>query len=274
MRPKRFRLYIDEIGDSATTQKSLRNDRYLTLAGVAFETEHYREDFQPKLELLKRTHLTYDPDRPPILHRHDIITRKGVFQVLKDPARRVAFYRDLASLIGSADFGLFCVVVDKKANIDRYGSACPEQYGYALAGLMPRYAGWLHYNVFGVGDVMAEARYKKADRSLSQVYRDIYEHGTRHYPRPHPQPARVIQRTVVSKSLKLQEKRFNIAGLQVADLVAFGFKVDTLRAHGKPAPHLEGFWRRLLSLVQPKYNRNLHRGGIIDGYGRIFIAPK
>ena len=139
---------------------------------------------------------------------------------------------------------------------------------------MPRYAGWLHYNVFGVGDVMAEARYKKADRSLSQVYRDIYEHGTRHYPGPHPQPARVIQRTVVSKSLKLQEKRFNIAGLQVADLVAFGCKVDTLRAHGKPAPHLEGFWRRLLSLVQPKYNRNLHRGGIIDGFGRIFIGPK
>lgn len=80
-RPKRYRLYIDEFGDAATTAKSLAKDKYLTVVGVAIETEHYRDEFQPALERLKRTHLAYDPDDPPILHKDDIIKRNGAFRV-------------------------------------------------------------------------------------------------------------------------------------------------------------------------------------------------
>lgn len=270
---KRYRLYVDESGDSGTSQKSLRQDRYLTLLGVAFEAEYYRDVFQPELETLKKRYLSYDPDDPPILHKEDIVKKTKGFGVLRDPKCRAAFDRDLLTLIQSADFCLFVVVIDKQENMRRYGQFCPDQYGYALAGLIARYAGWLHYAVDGVGDVMAEARYKKADRNLGEVYRQIWQYGTAMYPGPKPVPAERIQQRLTSKELKLKEKNRNIAGLQLADLLTYCCKVDTLRAYGRTAPSLGPYSCLVLAAVQPKYNRNVYTG-VVEGYGRILIPAK
>ena len=272
MKP-RYRLYVDESGDSGTGLKSLKQDPYLTLIGVAFEFQYYRDIFQPQLEALKRDHLPYDPDDPPVLHKKDIVDKQGAFWVLRDPSKQDCFDRDLLSLIREADFCLFCVIVDKKANIEKYGQQCPEQYGYAMAGLLARYCGWLNCVVHGVGDVMAEARYKKADRNLQEVFEHIYQYGTRHYPGPNPVPEQIFQATLTTKNLKLKEKNRNIAGLQLADLLTYCCKADVLREYGLSAPRLGPFSDKICRAIQPKYNRH-YTSGITRGYGKIFIAPK
>lgn len=273
MRPNRYRLYVDESGDAGTSKKSLRQDPYLTLVGVALETQYYRAEFQPQLEDFKKRHLPYDPDDPPILHKNDIIHKRGIFKVLRDPAKAERFDKGLLSLIRRAEFCLFCVVVDKQANLDRYGAHSPEQYAYALASLVVRYTGWLHYIVGGVGDVMVEARYRKADRDLAQAYRDIWQNGTTNYPGPRPLRGETLRPYLTTRELKLKEKRFNIAGLQLADLLTYCCKVDTLWLFRRPAPRLGPYSTQVLGAVQRKYNCRVSDGDA-KGYGKILISPK
>jgi hypothetical protein len=274
MTPGPYRLYLDESGDSGTSQKSLTRDPYLTLVGVAFEAEYYRSTFQPALEHFKRRHLPYDPDEPPILHKYDITCRRGAFRCLKDAGKRANFDQDLLNLVGAANFGLIAAVVNKQANVRRYGTRSPEQYCYALAGMIPRYVGYLHYLVGNsVGDVMAEARYKSADRRLSAAYRDIYYNGTVNYPGPNPLPGKTIQGNLTTRSLKLKRKRDNIAGLQLADLLTYCCKIDVLREYGEPhVATLGAFSEEMLAAVQSKYNHNAFRG-TVRGYGKILIQP-
>ena len=274
MTSDRYRLYLDESGVSSTSHKSLKQDPYLALVGVAFEVEYYQSTFQPALEEFKKRHLPYDPDDPPVLHKYEIIHKKGSFRCLRDTHKQAKFDQDLLHLVCEANFCLFAVVVNKQANVNRYGTRSPEQYCYALAGMIPRYVGYLHYVVRNaVGDVMAEARYPSADRELSRAYRDIYENGTVNYPGPKPLEGQTIQRNLTTRNLKLKRKRNNIAGLQLADLLTYCCKIDVLREYGEQqAGALGAFSENILAAVQSKYNRNAYRG-TVRGYGKILIQP-
>ena len=276
MRPDRYRLYLDESGDPGTSLKSLAQDRYLTLVGVAFEVEYYRSTFHPALEEFKKRHLVYDPDDPPVLHKHEIVHKEGIFRCLQDPDKQADFDRDLLQLVRETDFCLFGVVVDKLTIVQKYGDRWLDAYCYALAGMIPRYVGWLHHvKNDGMGDVMAEARYAKADRELSRAYQDIYDNGTVNYPGPRPLKGETIQRNLTTRNLKLKEKRDNIAGLQLADLLTYCCKIDILRTFDEQqAGRLGPFSEEMLAAVQSKYNRNAYRGGQVQGYGKVFICPE
>lgn len=270
--PDRYRLYIDECGDPGLSAASLAQDRYLTLVGVAFETTCYRDVFQPALEAMKKRHLAYDADDPPVLHKDDIVKKRRAFSVLRDAALQQAFDADLLQLLSIHEYCVVCVVVDKLACVRAYGPRCPEPYEYAMAALLVRYAGWLNYVVHGVGDVMAEARYKKADRSLSRAYQDVYVNGTTRYPGPRPIGGVHLQKALTSRNLKLKEKRDNVAGLQVADLLTYCCKVDTLGSFGRPAPVPGPFSQAVQAAIAPKYNRRAGYG-TLKGYGQVFITP-
>ena len=90
-----YRIYIDESGDH--TYKNLDNppERYLGLTGCIVEKEYYRTKFYPELEALKQKHFPHNPDNPVILHRADIVSRRGPFWRLRDDNNREAFNRDL-----------------------------------------------------------------------------------------------------------------------------------------------------------------------------------
>ena len=237
------------------------------------EGAYYSDIFQPALEAFKKRHLPYDADDPPVLHKTAIISAAGPFRVLQDAARRRAFDDDLMQFVQSAEFCFFCVVVDKRANRQRYGSNCPDQYGYAMAGLLARYCGWLNYVASGVGDVMAEARSPGEDQGLKRVFTAVWQYGTQLYPGPTPVSEQVFQTFLTSKQLKLKEKKYNIAGLQLADLLTFCGKVDVLRTYGRPAPKLGPYSAKIRRIIQPRYNRRI-ADGTVKGYGKILIAPK
>ena len=86
-----FRLYLDESGDHVFHDEgtlALPSHRYLALTGCWFETtgDAYL-GFTDALEQLKRSHLPHSPDEPVVLHREDILNRRGPFWRLRDAER-------------------------------------------------------------------------------------------------------------------------------------------------------------------------------------------
>ena len=62
---------------------------------------------------------------------------------------------------------------------------------------------------------MAESRGKKEDMRLKKSFQGIWEHGTDHM------EAKQFQELLTSKELKVKPKANNIAGLQLADIIAY-----------------------------------------------------
>jgi len=78
--PARYRLYIDESGDHTYNLLDDPSHRYLALLGVWFRQADDYLAFADDLEGLKREMFGLCPDNPVILHRSDIVNRKGAFR--------------------------------------------------------------------------------------------------------------------------------------------------------------------------------------------------
>ena len=97
------------------------------------------------------------PDEPVIMHREDIINRRGIFHKLRDEAKSREFDERLLAVIAAAQFRIVAVVIDKKALREKYGDAAAHPYHLAIGYLLQRYCGYFnHFN--RCGDVMAESR--------------------------------------------------------------------------------------------------------------------
>ncbi len=234
------------------------------MTGCIFDLLYVRDTLIPELDSLKRRHFNMgDPDEPVILHREDIINHRGPFKVLQDDKRRVAFDDDLVKFFRKTDFVIITVVIDKGNHFAAYGDRAWNPYHYCLKIMLERYCGFLSY-FKRTGDVMAESRGKGEDSQLKNEYRDFYQNGTS-YISPEE-----VNRLLTSKEIKLKKKNANVAGLQVADLLAHPSKQDVLLENGIISNHETGdFCRRILPILDEKYNRN-YATNRIKGYGKIF----
>jgi len=260
---KRYRLYIDESGDHTYRDIEDPAKRYLGLIGCFIETEVYRTQFHPALEALKQTFFPHSPDEPVILHRKDVINRRGPFWRLRDPKYERRFNQALLDFLESQDYWLVTVVIDKKAHIERYGAAAYHPYHYCLAVLLERYCGFLN-RFHAQGDVMAESRGGKEDQQLKAAYHRVYENGT------YFREAEFFQRVLTSKEIKLKPKLANIAGLQVADLLAYPCKQEILVTERRIEDPGEVFGKEICHRIAPKYNRR-YLDGRVWGYGKVFL---
>jgi hypothetical protein len=244
---KRYRLYIDESGDHTYKNLDDISHRYLGLTGIAIESDYYRLKFQPQLEALKQSHFPHNPDEPVILHRDDLINRRHAFGVLDNPDCNAAWEKDFMEFMRTSQFELFTAVIDKKAHRDRYGDEAIHPYHLCLYFLLERYRGYLRYN-HAKGDVLAEGRGGKQDLALKEVYQYLWKHGTYYI------SAQEFQKTLSSKELKVKYKNQNIAGLQLADLLAHPSKLYILSSRGKVAQSPPSFGTRLAQVFRGKYN--------------------
>ena len=254
---KRYRLYIDESGDHTYSQLYDPTYRYLGLIGVAIEQEYYRTEFHPKLENLKQVHFPHDPDSPVILVRQEIIGRKGIFGRLADANKNAQWEKDFLDFLNKAQVTLFSVVIDKKDHLGRYGGAAYHPYHYCMTVLIERLRGFLHFSG-GRADVMAESRgWRNEDKKLQRAYEDIWNDGTFFIP-----SGEEFQKILTSKEIKFRTKKHNIAGLQLADLIAAPSKLDILVEHKRILPTtLSKFTMKINQEIGQKYNR----------YGRNFL---
>jgi len=261
-RPVRYRLYIDESGDHAYSLLDRPAHRYLALLGVWFRQEQDYLPFADAMADFKKSIFGPRPDRPVVLHRSDVINRRGAFGILKDVEIERRFNEGLLSLARSATFKLIIVVIDKQAHLKRYTGPY-HPYHYCLAAMLDRYSGYLKFKD-GVGDVMAEPRGGKEDRELCAAYRRVYDGGT------HMFSHELHQRALTSNKIKIQPKSRNIPGLQLADVFAHPVKQAALRKRGIATKPATPFASELLQIAREKANRQEFRGSI-DGYGCVWL---
>lgn len=78
------------------------------------------------------------------------------------------------------------------------------------------------------GDVLLESRNKPDNKALEKIYKEIYCNGTKKNASQVDMTSLRFQSVLTSKSLKFKNKSENIAGLQIADLLANPLKCKLL----------------------------------------------
>jgi hypothetical protein len=153
-------------------------------------------------------------------------------------------------------------VIDKLEHCERYHLWQYHPYHYCQAVLVERYVASLAA-VGKTGDVLAESRGTRDDRELSAAYQSIYSSGSGAVPKD------LFEKHLTSKELKLKRKVDNIAGLQVADLIAHpSFKATLARRNGQELP--SDFGGQIAKILEEDKYRCSPEGKI-EGWGRKWL---
>lgn len=258
----KYRLYVDEVGNSHLGSSHKPNQRYLSLTGVIVELNYVDETLYPGIEGLKRKYFDSHPDDPVILHRKELVNKKQPFSALQDEMVAREFDKDLLHLLATWEYQVITVVIDKLQHSEQYETWRFDPYHYCLKVLVERYVLWLQ-EVQSVGDVMAESRGGREDRRLKDSFKRVYEEGS-DWVRPE-----VIQEHLTSKQLKVKPKSNNIAGLQLADIIAHPSFKSTLARHNNEAL-ASNFGGKVARILEDSKYRQGPKG-TIDGWGRKWL---
>jgi len=258
-----YRIYIDETGNHDMTHADDPNQRFLALTGVILESEYNTSAFQPELEAIKRQFFKHDPDTPVIFHRKEIVNRRPPFEPLRDADVETHFNQVLLEGLERWQYKAITVVIDKKAHRDQYSVWRYHPYHYCLAVMLERFILFLHYGNHR-GDVMVESRGRVEDEKLEDSFRRLYQNGTDHV------PAERWQERLTSAELKVKPKTANIAGLQLADLIAHPSRREILLDYKLIADNRDTFGNKICAILrEDKYLRS--RSGQIPGYGKKLL---
>jgi hypothetical protein len=210
----KYRIYIDEVGNSDLKSSANEEHRFLCLTGIIFDLDYVRNILQPELEALKTKYFGSHPDEPVVFHRKELVHKKHPFNNLKDPAVSKAFDAEFLDLLKKWEYKVIGVVLDKQEHNSTYAETWKyDPYHYCQEVLLERFKLFLNVKN-ATGDVMIESRGGKEDMRLKKSFRNLMEKGTNYL------TAAELNQRITSKELKVKAKGANIAGLQLADLIA------------------------------------------------------
>lgn len=259
-----YRIYVDEVGNHDLTHADDPNQRFLSLTGVILESQYTLQVLQPEINQIKREFFQRDADDPVIFHRKKLLNKRPPFRPLRDPQVEQRFNTTLLMALARWEYHVVTVVIDKKEHRDRYQVWHHHPYHYCLQVLLERFVLFLHYQGHR-GDVMVESRGGKEDGKLKASYARLYQHGTDNIP-----PSRWQER-LTSRELKVKPKAANIAGLQLADLIAHPSRREVLVEHRLIIDDRNTFGDQICAILrQSKYLRD-RRTGRIEGYGQKLL---
>lgn len=256
-----YRLYIDEVGNHDMNPNLGDNERFLSLFGVIVNGQYMADVIQPDIRQVKREFFQSDPDDPVIFHRKEITRFQGPFSPLgRDKAIRDKFGNTMLALFEKWEYVALLVTIDKRAHFNTYSVWRYEPYHYCLATILERFILYLRSRKLR-GDVMIEARGTGPDQKLAKSFRRLVDNGTDYI------PASRMQQCLTSHEIKLKNKKADIAGLQLADLLAHAAHYAHLAEHGLVTRQTSEYSRSVADILRAKkYDRD-RRGGKIAGYG-------
>ncbi|MEW6236872.1 MAG: DUF3800 domain-containing protein [Candidatus Omnitrophota bacterium] len=248
----KFRIYIDEAGNSDLGSSDDPNHRFLSLTGAIIELEYVERTLHPQMENLKARYFGSHPDEPVILHRKEMLNAHFPFLTLRDESTRQRFNEELLRLLQEWDYTLLSVCIDKKKHKETYITWKYDPYHYCLAVMLERFVLFLERNN-AKGDALAESRGGKEDIRLKAAFLHLWREGTEYI------SAERFQNVLSSKQLKVKSKANNIAGLQLADLLAHPSRNEILNEHGVLEKPLGVFAQKIIVILQRKYDRQGER---------------
>jgi len=176
--------------------------------------------------------------------------------------REAAFNAQLLQLLEQLQYTVITAVIDKLEHQQRYQIWRHDPYHYCLEVLVERYVTWLKRHD-AVGDVMVESRGGKEDLRLKDSFERLYLKGSDYV------EATLFEKHLTSKQLKVKTKSNNIAGLQLADLIAHpSFRAAEARRQSIALP--ANFGGQIAQILEAtKLDRSA--GGKIEGWGRKWL---
>jgi len=260
-----YRLYIDEVGNHDMGPSLPEEERFLTLFGIWTSLGEIATAIQPDMNSIKEEFFQSDPDSPVVFHRKDISRFRGAFAVLyDDQVLRQRFGDRMLRAYNEWKYVACAVTIDKQEHLSRYQVWRHAPYHYCLEILLERYVLYLHYRGLR-GDVMIEARNATLDEKLKASFSRLYRDGSRHL------PPELLQAGLTSSQIKLRKKSANVAGLQLADLLAHASHYDVLLDNRLVQMQQSEYGREIAKILNStKYNRD-QRTGRIPGYGKKLL---
>ncbi len=255
-----YRLFIDEVGHDNLNASSSVPERHLSLMGVVLNGRGHA-DLKIRMDALK---VEAFGTSNVCLHRRELIDKRTPpFDKLNDMLVREKFDAGMMALFEDADYTALTVQVDKQALISKYPIWRFPPYHYCLTCMVERYVMWLKEKSIpgriAQGDVMVEWRGVAPNMRLERSYTRLYRKGSDNV------SAAEMRTYLSSAQIKIEKKEANIAGLQLADLLAnpaSRYMICRKTGERMTAPFSRAVMRILLS---QKFRRGPK--GRIDGYG-------
>lgn len=197
-------VYVDESGDHSLA-KIDQDYPVFVLALCVFHKRHYAEKIIPAVEKLKFNYFGYDSV---VLHEREIRKQSGDFVFLSDKTTRKHFMGQLSSIMEASNFVLIACVLDKHS-LSKSAGADSNPYHLALGQCLEALREFLaekgqdQYKTH----VVVECRGKKEDAELELEFRRICDGAN--------SGGYILPFDVV-----FADKKTNLTGLQLADLVA------------------------------------------------------
>lgn len=233
-------VFIDESGDQSLDKISPEYPIF-TLVACVFDFDCYYRDVVPSFSDFKTKHFG---QQEVILRSYDIRKQKGPFVSLSNKESYELFMQGLDSLVGSTDFMIIGSLIDKVKLQEQYYSP-GDPYALCFAFILERL-----YKQFGGKDVCiirAESRDNKSNTSLTDIFSRYQDRDGKY------SECNVFKKSLVD--LSFNQKKQNIVGLQVADLVAYAIGRGILNGNSYHP----------FEIIKPKFRKS--SSGKIIGYG-------
>ena len=206
-------VYVDESGDHSLASIDADYPVFV-LALCVFHKRHYIEKIIPAVEKLKFNYFGHDSV---VLHENEIRKQKGQFAFLSHRPLRTEFMNRLTSIMEASNFVLITCVVDK-TRLTRSTGVVSNPYHIALGICLESLRNFLvekqqdHLQTH----VVVECRGKKEDSELELEFRRICDGDN---PVNKDLPFNIV----------FADKKTNLTGLQLADLVARPVGISYIR---------------------------------------------
>lgn len=202
-------LFIDESGDHGLTKIDTDFPVFL-LSGVLITEKNY-ETIRQSINKLK--HSIWG-NKEVIFHSRDIRKCEKEFQKLFDLDVKKYFYEEINKIISGSDYTIIASSIQKNRFIEMFGKLQDDVYEVALSFVIEQAI--MALDSIGVKtnlSIVIEKRGKKEDKQLDDHFQRIVGKGTGRL-----SPERIIK---CNPTFTFKNKRENINGLQLADLVAY-----------------------------------------------------
>jgi hypothetical protein len=246
-------LFLDESGDHSLSAIDAQFPVFV-LCGVIMEEDYHQHTATERLNAFK---MRLFGNREIVLHTADFTRNKSGFEAMSSHEFRTEFFNSLQSLVSGLEFKIVACVIKKEDHLQKYGLNALDPYLLSLSLLVERF-------IFECGSaggtLVAEGRNPTLDNALDLAFLDLKIRGTSYI------SATKVQRRI--RNFAIRQKRDNITGLQLADLVATPIGRHALGKATYPRYFDQGTF---FSILRSKFRQSWN--GEIEGMGLV-VLPK
>lgn len=207
---KTYYLFIDESGDHGLVNLDPNFPVFL-LCSLLLSEDNYKK-VRDEINTLKKS---FWGNKEVILHSRDIRKCEKEFQILFDLDLKAKFYKGVNGIIHNSKYRIISSAINKTKYIKTYGKLSNDVYELALSFIIERAIFCLD-EVQGKNkrlEIIIEKRGKKEDKKLDEHFQRLKSRGTTY--------VSADRLKEVDLKITFKDKKENINGLQLADLLAY-----------------------------------------------------